>query len=103
MVVVLGATGHAASAVAETLLAHRRPVRVVVRSAGKGTLWKDKGADVAVATSEDTKAMIRALEGAQGVYLLVYRGFAQGAIGSEHPDSLVRGRVTQIEALRAEV
>ncbi|ULA64329.1 MAG: NAD-dependent dehydratase [Nitrospira sp.] len=71
MFVVLGATGHTGSVVAETLLARRQPVRVVVRSADKGAAWKAKGAEVAVASLEDVPAMTQALTGATGVYLLV--------------------------------
>ncbi|MCP9447224.1 MAG: NAD(P)H-binding protein [Nitrospira sp.] len=71
MFVVVGATGHTGSTVAETLLRHGRPVRVVVRSADKGVAWKAKRADVAVATYQDVKAMAKAFEGARGVYLLV--------------------------------
>lgn len=71
MFVVLGATGHTGSVVAETLLARRQPVRVVVRSADKGAAWKAKGAEVAVASLEDVPAMTQALAGATGVYLLV--------------------------------
>lgn len=71
MFVVVGATGHTGSTVAETLLRHGQPVRVVVRSAEKGAAWKAKGADVAVATYQDVKAMTKAFEGARGVYLLV--------------------------------
>ena len=50
MFVVLGATGHTGSVVAETLLARKQAVRVVVRAADKGAAWKAKGADVAVAS-----------------------------------------------------
>ena len=71
MFVVLGATGHTGAVVAETLLARKQPVRVVVRSAEKGAAWKTKGADVAVASLEDVPAMTKALTGATGVYLLV--------------------------------
>ncbi len=71
MFVVVGATGHTGSAAAETLLRRGQPVRVVVRSADKGVVWKAKGADVAVAAYQDVKAMAKAFEGARGVYLLV--------------------------------
>jgi uncharacterized protein YbjT (DUF2867 family) len=71
MLVVLGVTGNTGSVVADTLLAHRRPVKVVVRSAEKGATWKARGAEVAVASLEDVPAMIKALEGATGFYLLV--------------------------------
>jgi uncharacterized protein YbjT (DUF2867 family) len=71
MLVVLGATGNTGSVVADTLLKHRRPVKVVVRSAEKGAAWKARGAEVAVASLEDVLAMTKALEGATGLYLLV--------------------------------
>lgn len=71
MFVVLGATGHTGSVVAETLLARKQPVRVVVRSADKGADWKAKGAEVVVASLGDTAALTKAFQGASGAYLLV--------------------------------
>jgi uncharacterized protein YbjT (DUF2867 family) len=71
MFVVLGATGNTGSAVVETLLSKKQPVRVIVRSADKGAGWKAKGADVAVASLDDVAALTKAFEGAKGVYLLV--------------------------------
>lgn len=71
MFVVLGATGNTGSAVVETLLSKKQPVRVIVRSADKGAGWKAKGADVAVASLDDVPALTKAFEGAKGLYLLV--------------------------------
>jgi uncharacterized protein YbjT (DUF2867 family) len=71
MFVVLGATGNTGSAVVETLLAHKQPVKVVVRSADKGANWKAKGAEVAVASLDDVPALVKAFTGAKGVYLMV--------------------------------
>lgn len=71
MLVVLGATGHTGSVVAETLLAHKQPVRVVVRSSDNGAIWAAKGAEVAVASLDDQAALKKALQGASGVYLLI--------------------------------
>jgi uncharacterized protein YbjT (DUF2867 family) len=71
MFVVLGATGNTGSAVVETLLSKKQPVRVIVRSADKGAGWKAKGADVAVASLDDVPVLTKAFEGAKGVYLLV--------------------------------
>jgi uncharacterized protein YbjT (DUF2867 family) len=71
MFVVLGATGNTGSAVVETLLSKKQPVRVIVRSVDKGAGWKAKGADVAVASLDDVPALTKAFEGAKGVYLLV--------------------------------
>lgn len=71
MFVVLGATGNTGSAVVETLLSNKQPVRVIVRSIEKGAVWKAKGAEVAVASLDDVSALTKAFEGANGVYLLV--------------------------------
>ena len=71
MLVVLGATGHTGSVVAQTLLAHKQSVRVVVRSADNGAIWAAKGAEVAVASLDDQAALTKALQGASGVYLLI--------------------------------
>ncbi|MEW6247330.1 MAG: NmrA family NAD(P)-binding protein [Nitrospirota bacterium] len=71
MFVVAGATGHTGAVVADTLLAHRQPVNVIVRTPDKGAAWKAKGAQVAVASLEDTPAMAEVFEGATGAYLLI--------------------------------
>lgn len=71
MFVVLGATGNTGSAVVETLLNNKQPVRVIVRSIEKGVGWKAKGAEVAVASLDDVSALTKAFEGANGAYLLV--------------------------------
>jgi uncharacterized protein YbjT (DUF2867 family) len=70
MFVVAGVTGHTGKVVAETLLAQSLPVRVIVRDAKKGEAWKAKGAEVAIADLKDVKALIPALRGASGAYLL---------------------------------
>ena len=71
MFVVVGATGNTGSAVADTLLSRKQPVRIVVRSADKGAAWKVKGAEIAVASLDDVSALTKAFGGAKGVYLLV--------------------------------
>jgi uncharacterized protein YbjT (DUF2867 family) len=71
MFVVLGATGNTGSAVVETLLSKKQPVRIIVRSADKAAAWKAKGAEIAVASLDDVPALIKAFEGATGVYLMV--------------------------------
>ncbi|MEM9147694.1 MAG: NmrA family NAD(P)-binding protein [Pseudomonadota bacterium] len=71
MFVISGATGNTGSVVAQTLIDQGQPVRVIVRSEEKGTPWKAKGAEVAVAGIMDTEAMIKALEGATGAYFML--------------------------------
>jgi len=71
MFVVAGATGKTGSVVAATLLERKQSVRVIVRTSEQGAAWKAKGADVAVASFEDTEALMSALKGATGGYFLV--------------------------------
>ncbi len=70
MYVVFGATGQTGSAVADTLLERKLPVRVVLRSDKAADAWRAKGADVAFADLTDASAMITALTGATGVYAM---------------------------------
>ena len=43
MFVVLGASGNTGKVVAETLLTQKKKVRVVLRDAAKGQVWKEAG------------------------------------------------------------
>jgi uncharacterized protein YbjT (DUF2867 family) len=74
--VIAGVSGHTGRVVAESLLAQKRAVKVVVRDAAKGEPWKSKGADVAVADIADASALAKALQGAEGAYLLIPPTFA---------------------------
>jgi uncharacterized protein YbjT (DUF2867 family) len=71
MYVVAGVTGHTGRVVAETLLSRKEPVRVIVRDGVKGASWKEKGAQVAIASLTETDALTSALRGAWGAYLLI--------------------------------
>lgn len=69
--VVSGVTGNTGSIVADVLLSRGERVRVIVRDAARGEPWKAKGAEVAIASLEDSGAVAKALEGARGAYFLV--------------------------------
>ena len=71
MYVVAGVPGNTGKVVAETLLAAKQPVRVIVRKAEAGAEWKARGAEVAVAELDDVAALTKALTGAKGAYLLL--------------------------------
>jgi uncharacterized protein YbjT (DUF2867 family) len=71
MYVVAGTSGNTGTVVANTLLAQKKSVRVVVRDAKKGEAWKARGAEVAVAELDDAAALSAALRGAEGAYLLL--------------------------------
>jgi len=71
MFVITGATGHTGGVAADTLLAQGKAVTVVVRDAQKGAKWREKGAQVAVATLQDEHALGAAFAGAEGAYLMI--------------------------------
>jgi uncharacterized protein YbjT (DUF2867 family) len=69
--VVAGVSGNTGKVVAETLLAQKKGVKVVVRDAAKGAPWQAKGAEVAVADLGDANALAQAMKGAEGAYVLI--------------------------------
>lgn len=70
MYVVLGATGHVGSVVADHLLDAQRPVTIVTRSREKAALWQRKGAVAAVADIYDAAALEDVFRKASRVFLL---------------------------------
>jgi uncharacterized protein YbjT (DUF2867 family) len=70
MHIILGATGHVGSALAQALLAHNEPVTVVTRDAHKTQALQTKGARVAVVDVFDTAALHRVFIGGTRVFVL---------------------------------
>jgi NAD(P)H dehydrogenase (quinone) len=75
MYAIMGVTGQIGGVVARTLLAARQPVRAVVRDAGKGQAWADRGCEVALAMIEDAVSLAAAFQGTEGVFVLVPPNF----------------------------
>jgi uncharacterized protein YbjT (DUF2867 family) len=73
--VIAGVSGNTGSIVAETLLARRESVRVLVRKASEAAPWTERRAEAAVVDLEDARQLAEALRGAQGAYLLVPPNF----------------------------
>jgi uncharacterized protein YbjT (DUF2867 family) len=71
MYVVLGATGHTGSVVAESLLAKGEKVRAVGRSKVRLAALMRRGAEGFEADVTDSAALTRAFEVARGVYFMV--------------------------------
>ncbi len=71
MFVIAGVSGNTGSIVANALLEQGKKVRVIVRDAKKGEPWKARGAEVAIASVDDEEALTKALEGADGAYLIL--------------------------------
>src|SRR5438445_8857741 len=70
MFAITGITGRAGGIVARTLLTAKEPVRAVVRDAGKGAPWLERGCELALAEMNDVAALAAAFEGAEGVFVL---------------------------------
>jgi uncharacterized protein YbjT (DUF2867 family) len=77
MIAVAGVSGHTGRAVADTLLSQGASIRVIVRDAQKGAEWKARGADVAVASLNDAKALTEALRGTSAAYLLIPPAYSE--------------------------
>jgi NAD(P)H dehydrogenase (quinone) len=75
MFAVMGVTGNVGGEVARTLLAAKKSVRAIVRSASKGEAWAKLGCEVAVAELEDVAALTAAFEGVEGVFVMVPPNF----------------------------
>jgi uncharacterized protein YbjT (DUF2867 family) len=73
-VVVLGATGHVGSRVAEFLLERREPLRVVGRSADRLGGFAELGAEPLVGSLEDSEFLTRALSGARAAFTMLPPG-----------------------------
>jgi uncharacterized protein YbjT (DUF2867 family) len=84
MYVVAGTSGNTGKVVANTLLAQKKSVRVLVRDAKKGAEWKERGAEVAVAELDDVEALTNALRGAEGAYLLLPPNMASSSVRADN-------------------
>src|SRR5689334_17725300 len=71
MISVMGVTGQVGGAIARKLIAEGKKVRVVVRSTDKGEIWKRAGAEVAVASTDDTAALTRAFANTEAVFVML--------------------------------
>jgi NAD(P)H dehydrogenase (quinone) len=71
MLAITGITGNVGGKVARNLLAEGLKVRAVIRDATKSAHWEQLGCEVALADINDAKAMARAFDGVEGVFILV--------------------------------
>ncbi len=85
MYVIAGVTGKTGGVAAAALLEKQQPVRVIVRSEESGQAWRERGAEVAVASLDDVSSLSQALNDARGAYLLIPPDL-------KSPDYLGRGR-----------
>lgn len=71
MYVVMGATGHTGSIVAEKLLSFGKEVRVLGRDAARLNKLTQRGAEAAIADAADPAALTKAFAGATAVYAMI--------------------------------
>src|ERR1700728_679066 len=76
MYAILGITGRVGGAIAENLLAQGEKIRAIVRNPEKAACWRERGAEIAVADTDDPNALAAAFEGTDGVFLMVPPNFA---------------------------
>ncbi len=67
---VFGANGRAGGETARALIKRGEPVRVIVRRLEQGESWKTLGAQVAVASIDDSHAIAAAMSGATTAFLI---------------------------------
>jgi uncharacterized protein YbjT (DUF2867 family) len=76
MYAITGVTGQVGGAAACALLDTGHAVRAVLRDKNKAAEWTERGAEVAIASFEDTDALAAAFSGTAGVFVMVAPNFA---------------------------
>jgi uncharacterized protein YbjT (DUF2867 family) len=71
MFLVMGITGKVGGATARHLLAQGKKVRALVRDRKKATIWADQGVELVDGDWNDAAAIQRALDGAEGAFLML--------------------------------
>ena len=71
MFLVMGMTGHVGGATAQHLLAQGKKVRAMVRNREKAANWADQGVELVDGDWNDAAAVERALEGVEGVFVML--------------------------------
>src|SRR5579864_4269883 len=74
MYVILGATGHIGSVIANTLISRGEKIRVVGRDAGRLSKFSTKGAEAYIANATDSEALTHAFTGARAAFLMIPPG-----------------------------
>lgn len=76
MYAITGVTGQVGGAAARALLDAGLAVRAVLRDKSKAPAWVERGAEVAIAEMDDSKALQAAFAGTEGVFVMVPPNFA---------------------------
>ncbi|AXF10703.1 NmrA family transcriptional regulator [Paraburkholderia graminis] len=76
MYAITGVTGQVGGAAARALLAAGHEVRAVLRDETKAAQWRERGAEIAIASFEDADALAAAFRGTAGVFVMLAPNFA---------------------------
>ena len=71
MFLVMGITGKVGGATATHLLAQGKKVRALVRDRAKAASWTDQGVELVDGDWDDAAAIVRALEGVDGAFVML--------------------------------
>jgi NAD(P)H dehydrogenase (quinone) len=94
---IIGTTGNVGGAAAKRLLQNGERVRAIVRTEAKAKLWRDRGAELAVATLDDASALTAAFTGMDGVFVMTPTWSAADDMFAENAKALM----ALCQALRA--
>ncbi|MGF6933397.1 NAD(P)H dehydrogenase (quinone) [Paraburkholderia sp. UCT70] len=76
MFAITGVTGQVGGAAARALLDAGHAVRAVLRDASKAAPWRERGAEVAIASFEDADSLSAAFRDTAGVFVMIAPNFA---------------------------
>jgi uncharacterized protein YbjT (DUF2867 family) len=99
MYVILGASGHTGSVVAQTLLKKREKVRAVGRSKDRLAPLASQGAESFVGDAADAQTLTKAFQGARAVYALLPPNMATDNVRA-YQDRLTDAIAKALEAAR---
>jgi NAD(P)H dehydrogenase (quinone) len=85
---ILGVTGQVGRAAAEQLLTDGARIRAIVRSEANRTIWRERGAETAVATLDDATRLRAAFEGVDGVFIMTPTWFEAQDMFAENAKAL---------------
>jgi NAD(P)H dehydrogenase (quinone) len=85
---IVGTTGQVGRATAEKLLADGAGIRAVVRSEANAATWRERGAEVAIATLADAAGLQASFEGVDGVFIMTPTWFEAQDMFTENAKAL---------------
>ena len=90
MHIILGATGHIGSVVADQLLQKGENVTIITRSEEKRSAWQQKGASVAVVDVLNTDQLKKIFAGGERLFLLNPNGDPTGNMEHRKTRTLIQ-------------